>query len=419
MDRNQGDIEMKTSYLILLLAIFFLSTGCTKQIFTKEEKAAVISAPVFPSTGGGGTTGGGTTGGGTTGGGTTSGGTTSGGNDIDPVPPTGLNPPVKLNCSDNKTSLTGYNLMSASNLELRILDLDGSIVCKNTNTSQLRSSILAGTLPITICAQATQSSYKLTLVDPTKQVMIDDLLVGDVSLTRSSNTWNVTSIHLNHNGEYQSTMVTVLYNSNDDNPDDHNCDSRTSPLIVKTENEDLAGIDLTSQENGVWFDILGENSYPRAHAKKKISWITKDSYQFLTKPNSRGAVNGINELFGDNTKGPDGSFADNGYAALAKYDLNQDEVIDASDAVYVDLRLWSDKNFDGKAQRDELRSLADAELIAIDLQFDNSFHEEDQYGNQTKMKSVVKYADGSLKLIFDLWFKYENLRGPASITPTK
>jgi hypothetical protein len=74
------------------------------------------------------------------------------------------------------------------------------------------------------------------------------------------------------------------------------------------------------------------------------------------------------------------------------------------------LKLWSDKNKDGKSQKGELVSLSNAGLLAIDLTYDDSFSERDQYGNETRMKSVVKYSDGSYRLIFDLWFNYEGKR---------
>ncbi len=43
----------------------------------------------------------------------------------------------------------------------------------------------------------------------------------------------------------------------------------------------------------------------------------RDNY-FLVLPNSSGGVSGIDEMFGDNTRGPDGKFAANGYEVRLK-----------------------------------------------------------------------------------------------------
>lgn len=49
-------------------------------------------------------------------------------------------------------------------------------------------------------------------------------------------------------------------------------------------------------------------------------FFPNQDYALLTLPDSQGRIAGIDQLFGDNTFGPDGAFAANGYAALAKYD---------------------------------------------------------------------------------------------------
>lgn len=81
-------------------------------------------------------------------------------------------------------------------------------------------------------------------------------------------------------------------------------------------------LDLTPPWEGVFFDILGRNSFPSAFTKTLISWLSPASrggIYFIALPGADGAVRGIDQLFGDNTTGPDGRFASNGFAALAKY----------------------------------------------------------------------------------------------------
>lgn len=183
------------------------------------------------------------------------------------------------------------------------------------------------------------------------------------------------------------------------------CDERRSPLIISLDNS-TKGIGLTSILDGIKFDIMGSKALPSPHYAKQISWFKQGNtdYYFLALPN-HGVVEGIDQLFGDNTLGPDGKFAANGYLALAKYDLNNDKLITSLDPIFKELRLWKDVNRDGKSEPDELFTLDEMGIIKIDLNYDNKYKEVDKYGNATLMKSVVQTKDGKLHLIFDLWFR--------------
>ena len=123
----------------------------------------------------------------------------------------------------------------------------------------------------------------------------------------------------------------------------------------------------------------------------------------LTLPNSSGQVLSIHELFGNNAVGPDGKRARNGFAALAKYDVNHDGRIDSSDPVFAQLRLWSDVNGDGVAQADELFTLDSFGITQINLNQIQNFKESDSYGNRaTNLSTLI--LKGQPRSIFDLWF---------------
>ncbi|MCB0420835.1 MAG: hypothetical protein KDD61_07555 [Bdellovibrionales bacterium] len=188
--------------------------------------------------------------------------------------------------------------------------------------------------------------------------------------------------------------------------DGDDCDTKASPLIIDT----TGGQEppkLTSLTDGIQFDILGKNSFPRAHDKKQISWITNPSHKFLVLPDIHGSVNGIDQMFGDNTVGPDGKLAQHGFAALAKYDSNGDGAIKANeDLIFNKLRLWSDKNRDGRSSPSELETLSEAGIVAIDLVFDENYQKTDRFGNKIKYKSIVKYRDGKVNVIYDIWFRF-------------
>lgn len=136
----------------------------------------------------------------------------------------------------------------------------------------------------------------------------------------------------------------------------------------------------------------------------------------LALPNERGEVLSIDQLFGSNAYGPDDRYAVNGYAALAKYDGTSADGkqrlspangrIDKNDAIFSQLRLWHDKDFDGIAQPDELTPLSAEKIEYIDLNFKNRqvFSNTDENGNRTEMLSYVGYEDGKRDVMFDIWF---------------
>jgi len=226
-------------------------------------------------------------------------------------------------------------------------------------------------------------------------------------------------------GNY-TTLPTVFFDGrasfrvNGAYTDGQACDWEISPLIIRLTDaaSDTGMIDLTSPFLGQFFDILGRNSFPYPHAEKQISWFanraSRMSNYILTLPDARGEVGGIDQLFGNNTFGPDNRFAANGYEALRKWDGRRDDdsidtqardgVINKNDPVFARLRLWRDANGDAIAHPRELFSLEELGVAEIDLNYDPSFAERDQYGNETRMKSTVKMKDASLRLIYDLWY---------------
>lgn len=182
------------------------------------------------------------------------------------------------------------------------------------------------------------------------------------------------------------------------------CDS-IDPLVIQLHTEKPQSIALTAPWQGVWFDLLG-NMQPASPVMS--SWFANGDSEnyFLALPNENGEVLGADQLFGNATRGPDQHYASHGFAALAKYDNNGDHMINQEDEVYSKLRLWKDANLDGIAQPEELFTLEEKGVLAIDLQFDERYQESDKYGNMTKYKSIVIMKDDSYGLIYDLWLKY-------------
>ena len=198
------------------------------------------------------------------------------------------------------------------------------------------------------------------------------------------------------------------------------CDADASPLMVKltpSSGGGTVGLKLTDQSNGVLFNALGDTAIP-ANTPVRVSWVTSDNFGFIVLPDANNQVSGINDLFGDRTRGPDNNFSLNGYEALAKWDGRPhprsslpgglpDGMIDESDPVFEQLRLWIDHTRDGVAQANELYPLSQFKIRLLDLSYDPRYYERDVYGNQIRYKSVAQTKDGRLLTVFDLWWNYE------------
>jgi hypothetical protein len=120
-------------------------------------------------------------------------------------------------------------------------------------------------------------------------------------------------------------------------------------------------------------------------------------------------------LFGNFTPQPP-SANPNGYKALAVFDDpknggNGNGLIDPGDAIFASLLLWIDKNHNGISEPDELFSLAEAGVFAIDLSYRIDSY-EDAFGNQFRYKAfVIDKAGSSDPRCFDVLLHLGPLNG--------
>ena len=174
-------------------------------------------------------------------------------------------------------------------------------------------------------------------------------------------------------GEYEFLTCTCL-----------GCDTcGGSPIVI-----DIAGdgIALTGTSDGVDFDLNGNGTRDRlgwTRAGSDDAWLALDR-------DGNGTIDRGAELFGDFTAQP-ASSNKNGFLALAEFDSNRDGVIDSSDPVFESLRLWQDRNHNGVSELDELHTLRELNVKALELEFRES-KRVDEFGNEFKYRAKVKDA---------------------------
>ena len=138
-----------------------------------------------------------------------------------------------------------------------------------------------------------------------------------------------------------------------------------SPIVIDLGNN---GIKLGAAGVGVYFDVNADG------LRDHIQWVRPGGDEaFLALDRSgNGVIDDGSELFGVGTPlALEGRNAPNGFVGLAQYDArqlggNDDGVITEADAIWPQLRLWLDSNADGRATRDEMRSLRGAGITALE-----------------------------------------------------
>ena len=173
----------------------------------------------------------------------------------------------------------------------------------------------------------------------------------------------------------------------------NNNSSFCDPLVL-----DLAGdgIDLTTTEDGVEFDIDGDGT------TEQTAFIKGDDALLYLDDNGNGVVDSGRELFGDQEGDA------NGYAELSRYDENNDGKIDELDAVYSKLRLWQDKNQDGTNQESESLTLLEAGIKSIQLKYD-TINQKDNSGNIIGQTGEFTRMDGSTGYSADMLLRTHSL----------
>lgn len=168
-----------------------------------------------------------------------------------------------------------------------------------------------------------------------------------------------------------------------------------SPLVLDLDGD---GVELVAlADSNIAWDI-DEDGFAEASG-----WVAADDGLLAIDLDGDGMITQHSELFGDSV------YAD-GFAALAVYDTNADNVIDANDAQFGDLLVWQDINQNGTSEAAELYALDDLDIISINL--NAASVNQINAGHDVKLVSTYTMDDGisgpqTLDIV-DVWFQYDN-----------
>jgi hypothetical protein len=178
-----------------------------------------------------------------------------------------------------------------------------------------------------------------------------------------------------------------------------------SPLVIDLDGD---GLDLTTDRVGFDLRATGES--------QKVTWAGRNEGFLALDLDHDGRITSGRELFGNASLCFGGRCAD-GAAALAIYDNparggNSDGRIDPADAIFDQLKVWVDRNQDGRSQPEELHSLADHGIRSISLQV-NPMDQKVPAG-RISLSLGVQTHHGP-RTVYDVWFN--DLTSPGFLTP--
>ncbi|MBD2841204.1 DUF5801 repeats-in-toxin domain-containing protein [Erythrobacter rubeus] len=164
------------------------------------------------------------------------------------------------------------------------------------------------------------------------------------------------------------------------------------PVVLDLDGD---GTEFLGLEAGVSYDFDGDG------AAEATSWVGADDAILAFDANGDGKVTDASEFV----------FGGNGVTDLeaiaARFDTNQDGVLDGSDDAFAEFGIWQDADSDGVADEGEFTSLLDAGITSIGLVSDgneSSAHDGDVFIHG---KSAFTFANGQQGEVADTTFVAE------------
>jgi hypothetical protein len=158
---------------------------------------------------------------------------------------------------------------------------------------------------------------------------------------------------------------------------------RYDPLALDLDGD---GVETISSNSGIIFDFNGDG------LKTGTGWVKGDDGFLVLDRNANGAIENGSELFGIDTIKSNGQKAKDGFDALRDLDSNTDGVFDVQDTEFANVRVWQDLNQDGVSQAHELKSLAEHNIVAINL--DSTKTNQNSNGNLISAVGTFVRDDG-------------------------
>ena len=171
-------------------------------------------------------------------------------------------------------------------------------------------------------------------------------------------------------------------------------DASCTPLVLDLNGD---GVGTLAMAQGVQFDLTAGAQGPR-----DIGWVDRTDGLLAIDLNGNGLIDNGSELFGSASALKDGGSASDGFQALAQYDSNRDGQVDAQDAAFGQLRVWVDRNANGRTDAGELLNLAQAGVASIGVAAVAGSSTEQ--GNLLGLLGQYRTTQGTLNAVADVWF---------------
>jgi len=163
------------------------------------------------------------------------------------------------------------------------------------------------------------------------------------------------------------------------------------PLVIDLSG---SGIQLTPlNDSNAYFDL--HDTGFAVHT----GWVGPESGLLVQDNNHNGSVDNITELFGSSTN--------DGFTALAALDANNDGILDAQDAGFTSLDLWTDTNGNGATDPGELHSLSSLGIASISLSAASV--SQNVGGNEIREIATYTKSDGTTGEIGEAYFDNSQL----------